>query len=154
MRTRSQSRNLHHQQQQAPPPVVEPFNLEEPIEKSSPPLARWDDTGIWSIARSTHRGFEVAIVVPEIHRGNLWVKQVVQLLRTKLPPIQAPILRIQGVSKEDFQAYVKTNDAVDGNMKLKVKHAKSIGPISRHAFQICTLPTPYFGNLSLSNTVT
>ncbi|GJS09687.1 hypothetical protein Tco_0366483 [Tanacetum coccineum] len=36
MRTRSQSRNLHHQQQ-APPAFVEPFNLEEPIENPAPP---------------------------------------------------------------------------------------------------------------------
>ncbi|GKF65067.1 hypothetical protein Tco_0188515 [Tanacetum coccineum] len=43
MRTRSQSRNLHHQQHQAPPPVVEPFNLEEPLENPPPPLAPMDD---------------------------------------------------------------------------------------------------------------
>ncbi|GJR35189.1 hypothetical protein Tco_1210873 [Tanacetum coccineum] len=43
MHTRSQSRNLHHQQHQAPPPVVEPFNLEEPIENPDP-LAPMDDT--------------------------------------------------------------------------------------------------------------
>ncbi|GKF30613.1 hypothetical protein Tco_0100411, partial [Tanacetum coccineum] len=42
MHTRSQSRNLH--QHQAPPPVVEPFNLEEPIENPAPPLAPMDDT--------------------------------------------------------------------------------------------------------------
>ncbi|GJX58552.1 reverse transcriptase domain-containing protein [Tanacetum coccineum] len=44
MHTRSQSRNLLHQQHQAPPPVVEPFNLEEPIENPAPPLAPMDDT--------------------------------------------------------------------------------------------------------------
>ncbi|GJT13684.1 hypothetical protein Tco_0860726 [Tanacetum coccineum] len=43
MHTRSQSRNLHNQQHQAPPPVVEPFNLEEPIENPDP-LAPMDDT--------------------------------------------------------------------------------------------------------------
>ncbi|GJS10894.1 reverse transcriptase domain-containing protein [Tanacetum coccineum] len=43
MRTRSQSRNLHNQQHQAPPPVVEPFNLEEPLENPPPPLAPMDD---------------------------------------------------------------------------------------------------------------
>ncbi|GKD15977.1 hypothetical protein Tco_1205135 [Tanacetum coccineum] len=43
MRTCSQSRNLHHQQQQAPPLVVEPFNLEEPIENPAPPLVPMDD---------------------------------------------------------------------------------------------------------------
>ncbi|GJV95140.1 hypothetical protein Tco_1546717 [Tanacetum coccineum] len=39
MRTRSQSRNLHHQQQQAPPAFVEPFNLEQ----QAPPLVPMDD---------------------------------------------------------------------------------------------------------------
>ncbi|GJX13574.1 reverse transcriptase domain-containing protein [Tanacetum coccineum] len=37
MHTRSQTRNLHHQQQQAPPAVVEPFNLEDPLENPPPP---------------------------------------------------------------------------------------------------------------------
>ncbi|GJS58745.1 hypothetical protein Tco_0653529 [Tanacetum coccineum] len=48
MRTRSQSRNLHHQQQQAPPPVVEPFNQEEPISKIQlpPPSFRWRYPGL------------------------------------------------------------------------------------------------------------
>ncbi|GJW63655.1 hypothetical protein Tco_0115539 [Tanacetum coccineum] len=32
MRTRSQSRNQNRPQQQAPPIVIEPFNLEEPID--------------------------------------------------------------------------------------------------------------------------
>ncbi|GJR06518.1 reverse transcriptase domain-containing protein [Tanacetum coccineum] len=58
MRTRSQSRNLHHQQQQAPPPVVEPFNLEEPIENPAPPLASWMIPGLWlTLAPSTTEGF-------------------------------------------------------------------------------------------------
>ncbi|GJS44729.1 reverse transcriptase domain-containing protein [Tanacetum coccineum] len=43
MRTRSQSRNLHHQQHQAPPPVVEPFNLEEPLENPPPPIVTMAD---------------------------------------------------------------------------------------------------------------
>ncbi|GJT42650.1 hypothetical protein Tco_0951365 [Tanacetum coccineum] len=42
MRTRSQSRNLHHQQQ-APPAFVEPFNLEEPIENPAPPVVPMAD---------------------------------------------------------------------------------------------------------------
>ncbi|GJU97588.1 hypothetical protein Tco_1326859 [Tanacetum coccineum] len=37
MHTRSQTRNLHNQQHQVPPPVVEPFNLEEPLENPPPP---------------------------------------------------------------------------------------------------------------------
>ncbi|GJY32036.1 hypothetical protein Tco_0415531 [Tanacetum coccineum] len=37
MHTRSQTRNLHNQQHQVPPPVVEPFNLENPLENPPPP---------------------------------------------------------------------------------------------------------------------
>ncbi|GJW18205.1 hypothetical protein Tco_0025641 [Tanacetum coccineum] len=59
MHTRSQSRNLHHQQHQAPPPVVEPFNLEEPIENPAPPLAPMmiQDYGS-SARRAPPRGFD------------------------------------------------------------------------------------------------
>ncbi|GKB72234.1 hypothetical protein Tco_0933646 [Tanacetum coccineum] len=43
MRTRSQSRNQNHPQQQAPPVVVEPFNLEEPID--NPPVVNMSANG-------------------------------------------------------------------------------------------------------------
>ncbi|GJU93773.1 hypothetical protein Tco_1318529 [Tanacetum coccineum] len=71
MRTRSQSRNLHHQQQQAPPPVVEPFNLEEPIKNPAPPLAPIDDTRTMAqLLEASTAGYEDAIVVPEITADN------------------------------------------------------------------------------------
>ncbi|GJY85085.1 hypothetical protein Tco_0499111 [Tanacetum coccineum] len=38
MRTRSQSRNLHHQQHQAPPPVVEPLYLKNHFVNPPPPV--------------------------------------------------------------------------------------------------------------------
>ncbi|GJY61374.1 reverse transcriptase domain-containing protein [Tanacetum coccineum] len=67
MRTRSQSRNLHHQQQQAPPAFVEPFNLEEPIENPTPPLAPMDDTRTMAqLLQAPTEGYEDAIVIPEI----------------------------------------------------------------------------------------
>ncbi|GKB12723.1 reverse transcriptase domain-containing protein [Tanacetum coccineum] len=43
MRTRSQSRNQNRPQQQAPPVVVEPFNLEEPID--NPPVVNMAANG-------------------------------------------------------------------------------------------------------------
>ncbi|GJX45018.1 reverse transcriptase domain-containing protein [Tanacetum coccineum] len=63
MRTRSQSRNLHHQQQQAPPPVVEPFNLEEPIENPAPLHTRT----MAQLLQAPTEGYEDAIVIPEIN---------------------------------------------------------------------------------------
>ncbi|GJR84710.1 reverse transcriptase domain-containing protein [Tanacetum coccineum] len=68
MRTRSQSRNLHHQQQQAPPPVVEPFNLEEPIENPAPPLGPMaDNRTMAQLLQAPTEGYEDAIVIPEIN---------------------------------------------------------------------------------------
>ncbi|GJW40903.1 hypothetical protein Tco_0066748 [Tanacetum coccineum] len=85
MRTRSQSRNLHHQQQQAPPPVVEPFNLEEPIENPAPPLAPMDDTRTMAqLLEAPTEGYEDAIVVPEITVDNLIGAP--DLSRKKKPP--------------------------------------------------------------------
>ncbi|GJS26823.1 reverse transcriptase domain-containing protein [Tanacetum coccineum] len=43
MHTRSQSRNQNHPQQQAPPVVVDPFNLEEPID--NPPVVNMAANG-------------------------------------------------------------------------------------------------------------
>ncbi|GJU43243.1 hypothetical protein Tco_1200509 [Tanacetum coccineum] len=64
MRTRSQSRNLHHQQQQAPPAFVEPFNLEQ----QAPPLAPMDDTRTMAqLLQAPTEGYEDAIVIPEIN---------------------------------------------------------------------------------------
>ncbi|GJX36023.1 reverse transcriptase domain-containing protein [Tanacetum coccineum] len=75
MHTRSQSRNLHHQQHQAPPPVVEPFNLEEPIENPAPPLAPMDDTRTMAqLLEAPTAGYEDAIVVPEITADNFELK--------------------------------------------------------------------------------
>ncbi|GJX11550.1 hypothetical protein Tco_0201409 [Tanacetum coccineum] len=64
MHTRSQSRNLHHQQHQAPPPVVEPFNLEEPIENPDP----YSDGYYPNYAQyfKHHRGLRGCHLCPEI----------------------------------------------------------------------------------------
>ncbi|GKB72766.1 hypothetical protein Tco_0934178 [Tanacetum coccineum] len=49
---------------------------------------------------------------PPVHQGQIYRPQVVQP-----PAYQAPAPQIQGVSKEDFQAYVKANNAVMRNMQ-------------------------------------
>ncbi|GJV59233.1 reverse transcriptase domain-containing protein [Tanacetum coccineum] len=51
---------------------------------------------------------------PPVHQGQIYRPQVVQP-----PAYQAPAPQIQGVSKEDFQAYVKANDAVIRNMQTQ-----------------------------------
>ncbi|GKF61576.1 hypothetical protein Tco_0181630, partial [Tanacetum coccineum] len=64
MRTRSQSRNLHHQQQQAPPAFFEPFNLEQ----QAPPLVPMDDNRTMAqLLQVPTEGYEDAIVIPEIN---------------------------------------------------------------------------------------
>ncbi|GKD94560.1 hypothetical protein Tco_1374397, partial [Tanacetum coccineum] len=69
------SRNLHNQQHQAPPPVVEPFNLEEPLENPPPPLAPMDDQCTMAqLLEAPTEGYEDAIVVPEIAADNFELK--------------------------------------------------------------------------------
>ncbi|GJS36844.1 hypothetical protein Tco_0535226 [Tanacetum coccineum] len=64
----SQSVIVNHQQQQAPLAVVEPFNLEEPIENPAPPLAPMDDTRTMAqLLQAPTEGYEDAIVIPEIN---------------------------------------------------------------------------------------
>ncbi|GKE34875.1 hypothetical protein Tco_1454197 [Tanacetum coccineum] len=204
MRTRSQSRNLHHQQHQAPPPVVEQFNLEEPIENPDPLAPMDDNRTMAQLLEAPTAGYEDAIVVPEItadnfelkhatsgnvyrdniqeyvsqaaaanfnqgntgyrgqisnqirppgfppiqnhhvqnqgnnqnrynqnrgnfnqapayqppvHQGQVYRPQVVQPPAYQAPAYQAPVPQTQGVSKTNFDSYVKANDAVMRNMQ-------------------------------------
>ncbi|GJU74303.1 reverse transcriptase domain-containing protein [Tanacetum coccineum] len=48
---------------------------------------------------------------PPVNQGQIYRPQVIQPPAYQAPPYQAPAPQIQGVSKEDFQAYVKANDA-------------------------------------------
>ncbi|GKE93081.1 hypothetical protein Tco_1574176 [Tanacetum coccineum] len=84
MRTLSQSHNLHHQQQQAPPPVVEPFNLEEPIENPAPPLAPMDDNRTMAqLLQAPTEGYEDAIVIPEINANFELKHGLINLVQNK-----------------------------------------------------------------------
>ncbi|GJR62295.1 reverse transcriptase domain-containing protein, partial [Tanacetum coccineum] len=56
---------------------------------------------------------------PPVHQGQIYRPQVVQPPAYQAPAYQAPAPQIQGVSKEDFQAYIKANDAVMRNMQTQ-----------------------------------
>ncbi|GJR55813.1 reverse transcriptase domain-containing protein [Tanacetum coccineum] len=56
---------------------------------------------------------------PPVNQGQIYRPQVVQPPAYQAPAYQAPAPQIQGVSKEDFQAYVKANDAVMRNMQTQ-----------------------------------
>ncbi|GKA96672.1 reverse transcriptase domain-containing protein [Tanacetum coccineum] len=113
MRTRSQSRNLHHQQQQAPPPVVEPFNLEEPIENPAPPLAPMDDTRTMAqLLEAPTAGYKDAIVGPRNHRG--------QLFELKARSYLTSFINKQsfGHDKEDPHAHIRYFNKITSTMKF------------------------------------
>ncbi|GJR56960.1 reverse transcriptase domain-containing protein [Tanacetum coccineum] len=135
MHTRSQSRNLHNQQHQAPPPVVEQFNLEEPIENPDP-LAPMDDTRTMAqLLEAPTAGYEDAIVVPESPRTTFEIKH--------------------GVSKEDFQAYVKANDAVMRNMQTQGQNMQNqLTNLTDMFSKFVTYNTASTSGTLLSNTVT
>ncbi|GJW07085.1 hypothetical protein Tco_1569508 [Tanacetum coccineum] len=66
-------------------------------------------------------GYEDAIVVPPINANNFELKQplinLVQSNKFTGEPRLAPTPQIQGVSKTDFENYVKANDAVLKNVQ-------------------------------------
>ncbi|GJT16718.1 reverse transcriptase domain-containing protein [Tanacetum coccineum] len=109
MHTRSQSRNLH--QHQAPPPVVEPFNLEEPIENPAPPLAPMDDTRTMAqLLEAPTAGYEDAIVVPEITADNFELKHgLLNLFQNK---------QFFGHDKEDPHAHIRYFNKITSTMKF------------------------------------
>ncbi|GKD53000.1 reverse transcriptase domain-containing protein, partial [Tanacetum coccineum] len=111
MRTRSQSRNLHNQQHQAPPPVVEPFNLEEPLENPPPPLAPMDDQRTMAqLLEAPTAGYEDAIVVPEITADNFELKHgLLNLVQNK---------QFFGHDKEDPHAHIRYFNKITSTMKF------------------------------------
>ncbi|GKE26943.1 hypothetical protein Tco_1442327, partial [Tanacetum coccineum] len=145
MRTRSQSRNLNRQQQQAPPPVVEPFNLEEPIENLPPVVTMDDNRTMAQLLEAPTEGYEDAIVVPEITADNFELKHGLlnpfkaailwhdkeaasatsDISKDSLHTMKFPNVRVRGVSREDFQAYVKANDVVMRNMQTQGQNLKN-----------------------------
>ncbi|GJZ42814.1 reverse transcriptase domain-containing protein [Tanacetum coccineum] len=111
MRTRSQSRNLNRQQQQAPPAFVEPFNLEEPIENPAPPVVTMDDTRTMAqLLEAPIKGYEDAIVVPEITANNFELKHgLLTLVQNK---------QFFGHDKEDPHAHIRYFNKSTSTMKF------------------------------------
>ncbi|GJY53341.1 reverse transcriptase domain-containing protein [Tanacetum coccineum] len=72
------------------------------------------------IVTNQNRGISIKPAYqPPVHQGQIYRPQVVQPPAYQAPAYQAPAPQIQGVSKEDFQAYVKANDAVMRNMQTQ-----------------------------------
>ncbi|GKE49635.1 hypothetical protein Tco_1480893, partial [Tanacetum coccineum] len=110
MRTHSQSSNLHHQQQQAPPPVVEPFNLEEPIENPAPPLAPMDDTRTMAqFLQAPTAGYEDAIVIPEINVNFELKHGLINLVQNK---------QFFGHDKEDPHAHIRYFNKITSTIRF------------------------------------
>ncbi|GJU54070.1 reverse transcriptase domain-containing protein [Tanacetum coccineum] len=111
MHTRSQTRNLHNQQHQAPPPVVEPFNLEEPLENPPPPIVTMDDQRTMAqLLEAPTAGYEDAIVVPEITADNFELKHgLLNLVQNK---------QFFGHDKEDPHAHIRYFNKITSTMKF------------------------------------
>ncbi|GJX43672.1 reverse transcriptase domain-containing protein [Tanacetum coccineum] len=56
---------------------------------------------------------------PSVNQGQIYRPPVIQPPTYQAPAYQAPAPQIQGVSKEDFQAYVKANDAMMRKMQTQ-----------------------------------
>ncbi|GKA08163.1 hypothetical protein Tco_0687494 [Tanacetum coccineum] len=167
------TRNLHNQQHQAPPPVVEPFNLEEPLENPPPPPPPMaDNRTMAQLLEAPTEGYEDAIVVPEINANFELKHGLINLVQNKqffghdkedphahiryfnkitstmkfpnvpstsvksidhrfqppayqLLPIKSSSSSDQGVSNEEFQAYVKANDACMRNKQTRRYYHRS-----------------------------
>ncbi|GKC94783.1 hypothetical protein Tco_1160225 [Tanacetum coccineum] len=78
--------HAHIQQQQTPPAVVEPLNLEEPIENPAPPVVTMDDNRTMAqLLEAPIEGYEDAIVVPEITADNFELKHgLLTLVQNKI----------------------------------------------------------------------
>ncbi|GJS58420.1 ribonuclease H-like domain-containing protein [Tanacetum coccineum] len=117
MRTRSKSRRQNRPQQQAPPTFVDPFDREKPIENQAHPVATMaDNRTMAQLLQAPTEGYKEAIVVPAITADNFEIRHA--------PPHQAPAPapQAQGVSKTDFESYVKANDAVMQNMQNQISN--------------------------------
>ncbi|GJS00414.1 hypothetical protein Tco_0316922 [Tanacetum coccineum] len=95
MHTRSQTRNLHNQQHQAPPAVVEPFNLEDPLENHPPPPPPpMDEQLHGTIARKQlripSRGYVSQAAAANFNQGNTGYRGQIsnQIRPPGFPPVQ------------------------------------------------------------------
>ncbi|GJU19759.1 reverse transcriptase domain-containing protein [Tanacetum coccineum] len=96
---------------QAPPAVVEPFNLEEPIENPAPPVVTMDDNRTMAqLLEAPTEGYEDAIVVPEITPDNFKLKHgLLNLVQNK---------QFFGHDKEDPHAHIRYFNKITSTMKF------------------------------------
>ncbi|GJU09312.1 putative reverse transcriptase domain-containing protein [Tanacetum coccineum] len=111
MRTHSQSRNSNRQQQQVDPTFVEPFNLVEPIENQAPPVVtKADNRTMAQLLEAPTKGYEDAIVVPEIIADNFELKHgLLTLVQNK---------QFFGHDKEDPHAHIRYFNKITSTMKF------------------------------------
>ncbi|GJV99022.1 reverse transcriptase domain-containing protein [Tanacetum coccineum] len=111
MRTLSQSRNSNRQQQEVPPTFVEPFDLEEPIDNSAPPVVTMADNRIMAqLLEAPTEGYEDAIVVPEITADNFELKHgLLTLAQNK---------QFFRHDKEDPHAHIRYFNKITSSMKF------------------------------------
>ncbi|GJS19568.1 reverse transcriptase domain-containing protein [Tanacetum coccineum] len=92
---------------------------------------------------------------PPVNQGQIYRPQVVQPPTYQAPAYQAPLPQIQGVSKEDFQAYVKANDAVMMNMQTQGQNMQNqLTNLMDMLSKFVTSNTASTSGTLLSNTVT
>ncbi|GKB63757.1 reverse transcriptase domain-containing protein [Tanacetum coccineum] len=110
MRTCSQSRNLNRQQQ-VNPAFVEPFNLEEPIENPDPPIVPMaDNRTMAQLLEAPTKGYEDAIVVPEITANNFEIKHgLLNRVQNK---------QFFGHDKEDPHTHIRYFNKITSTMKF------------------------------------
>ncbi|GJU76265.1 reverse transcriptase domain-containing protein [Tanacetum coccineum] len=110
MHTRSQARNLHNQHQ-APPAIVEPFNLEDPLENHPPPPPppMDDQRTMAQLLEAPTEGYEDAIVVPEINANFELKHGLINLVQNK---------QFFGHDKEDPHAHIRYFNKITSTMKF------------------------------------
>ncbi|GJR47097.1 hypothetical protein Tco_1315200 [Tanacetum coccineum] len=108
--TKKHTRKKTRREDQIPPPVVEPFNLEEPIENPAPPLAPMDDTRTMAqLLQAPTEGYEDAIVIPEIN-ANFELKHVlINLVQNK---------QFFGHDKDDPHAHIRYFNKITSTMRF------------------------------------
>ncbi|GJX77829.1 putative reverse transcriptase domain-containing protein [Tanacetum coccineum] len=95
---------------QAPPAVVEPFNLEDPLENPPPPLAPMDDNRTMAqLLEAPTEGYEDAIVVPEINANFELKHGLINLVQNK---------QFFGHDKEDPHAHIRYFNKITSTMKF------------------------------------
>ncbi|GJY02991.1 reverse transcriptase domain-containing protein [Tanacetum coccineum] len=99
-------------QQEGPPTFVEPFDLVEPIDKSSsPPVVTMDDTRTMAqLLKAPTVGYEDAIVMPEITADNFELKHGL--------PTLVQYKQFFRHDKEDPHAHIRYFNKITSTMKL------------------------------------